>query len=151
MEIKNIDGKRFVDIKIDYDIPFGRMETFYSSQGVDDVIENEKARRGYENPQDLLLDPNIVRCSSKTQKKLVKQWEYNWRNYNYDHHTGLQKTKTLKKYKSPHSLSYGDKERISWTFYLGSGPGSDDNLEDDILRICLDWEEKAVKHRSEVE
>ena len=139
----------YVDFKIDYDVPFGRMSTLYEKLGIFKILEDRKVELGFEDPENWLLDPSIVACNEATREKLLKQWEYNWKNYNYDHRTGMPKVKTLKKYKNPHSLSLDDRHVIAWNFYLGDGPASNDDIPDDILRVNMDWDISSAKRREE--
>ena len=138
-----------IDFKINYDIPFGRMSTLYKELGIFDALDKRKIELGFEDPDNWLLDPTIVSCNEKTREKLLKQWENNWKNYNYDHRTGLPKVSTLKKYKNPHSLSQTDKQVISWNFYLGDGPSCDEEVPDDILRVNMDWDISKARRREE--
>lgn len=141
-----MEEKRYKYFKIDYSKPFGCVADLYNQYGILDAMREEKIRRGYQDPDSVTLNPNLVTCTKETQEKLVKAWEQNWRWYNYDRLSGAPKTKELKKYKRAHPLDRSDKSRISFNFYLGIGPGSDEEVEPDVLRVNLDWDdEKDVR------
>ena len=139
----------YIDFKIDYDVPFGRISTLYENLGINEAIENRKKELNFPDPETWLLSPNLVKCNTKTQQKLLEQWESNWRNYNYDRRSGMPKRKELIKYKTPHNLTENERQKISWTFYLGDGPASDDEIPDDILRLDLNFTIDDAKKRGE--
>jgi len=140
--------EKYVDIKIDYTIPFGTLSEFYHSQGVFNIVDERKAELGI--PNNAILPATIVRANDFTQKKLLAQWEKNWREYNYNHHTGEHRGTKLIKLKRPQSLNQWDINTLSFNFYLGIGPGNDNSLPDDIMRIRLDWDEKEISYPEEV-
>ena len=133
--------KRF---NLDLSQPFGSITQLYQNLGIMEVLHEEAQRR--ELDPHIKFPPEAIRCNQETQRRIIKQWQYNWRNYNYDRRTGLPKRGELKKYARPHSLSYNEARTIEWTFYLGDGPSCNDDLPDDVLELNLDFTIREVEN-----
>lgn len=139
---------RFKEFKIDYSVPFGSITELYENLGIMEELRKEAIRRGFDAKK-ILFPPEFIKCNGDTQEKIINAWKTNWRNYNYNRRTGLPKTKVLKKYSRPHSLSYDEKRTIEVTFYLGDGPAQEMSLPDDVLRVYLDWPDDKIKIKEE--
>ena len=133
----------YVDVKINYEEPFGRLEQFYTQAGIFNLIDSAKEKYGI--PQDALVSYQLIRCNQKTHDKLRDQLTYNWQYYNYDRNSGkVPGNRKLRKYKTKHKLSHGDEVRLAWHYGLGISPMVDETVPDDIIRVMVEWDEKII-------
>lgn len=134
----------YIDLKVDYETPFGRIEQFYEQMGIFDIIRETKEK--YNIPSEAYVPYKLLRCNQKTHSKLREQFFYNWKYYNYDRYTGkVLGGKKLRKYKKAHPLSHDDEARITWNYSLGCSPCEDDSVPDDIIRVIVEWDEDTIK------